>query len=435
MTFPLMFIFMFLVLWRPQDWCMPWMYGWPFLQLITGMAVISMAMEATQKPFYFPKTAALGLATGLWFISIFSQIAHLYFQGLMDTIPDSFRPCFFLVMLLVVLSTPRRAQAVMAIFAVAALIMSYHAILQRETGAGFMGQPPVYEENEMTGAIMVRSMFFGIFEDPNDLAQILACTIPLVFAVPWKMNALSFAACAGAGAYIYKALTFTESRGGMIGLWAAAATLVFIRLPARWIPYAGIVGLGVSLVLCATMGGKMLDESAQERVALWGDANYAFKHNPVLGIGYGMIEEATETSRPVHNAFVTCYAEMGIIGYWFWFSLLQLGFIGCWRSLAVLKRPRTQVQVYLKRLAGMTMASLAGFAASAYFLSRTFVFPLFMLFALANMVPVLVQNTLPEDHPPLINLRKDLFVSCTIGTVVSVFYIYATIIIFNKIIH
>lgn len=435
MTFPLTLVFMFLVFWRPQDWLLPWMYGYPVLDVVTYVALVTLAMEASQKTYFLPRTPAIPLAIGLWLASILSQVAHFYFQGLMDTVPATFRPCFFLILLCVVLQTPRRARLMVWVFVISAVIMAVHAFMQRKTGAGYIGQVPIYQQDEFTGAIKIRSLFFGIFEDPNDLAQILVSIMPLVFALPFRMNFFIFALCAGLAGFLYRASTFTESRGGLIAIVAVAATLVFIRLPARWLPYAAALGLIGGLVLCATVGGQMMDESARERVALWGDANYAFKHNPVFGMGYGMIEEATETSRPVHNAYVSCYGEMGLIGYWFWFSLLQMGVIGCWRSLVALRRTRTQAQAYLKRLAGMTLASLVGFAASAYFLSRTFVFPLFMLFALSNMVPVLVQRALPEEHPPLINVRKDLFVYCTIGTLLSVVYIYISIIIFNKIIH
>ena len=40
-----------------------------------------------------------------------------------------------------------------------------------------------------------------------------------------------------------------------------------------------------------------------------------------------------------------------------------------------------------KGFAGLAIASLGGFAASAYFLSRTFIFPLFFLIALVSAIP------------------------------------------------
>jgi len=106
---------------------------------------------------------------------------------------------------------------------------------------------------------------------------------------------------------------------------------VFLVLPVRWLPYAGALALAGYLVLCAMGGSVLLDQSARERVVFWGYGNMAFKHNPIFGIGYGMFTELYE-DRAAHNAFVTCYTDLGLFGYWFWFNLLQLGMLGTWRT-------------------------------------------------------------------------------------------------------
>ena len=145
-----------------------------------------------------------------------------------------------------------------------------------------------------------------------------------------------------------------------------------------------------------------------------------------------MFGEITDKARASHNAYVSCYTELGLFGYWFWFNLLTLGVIGCYRTRVAFRRPRNGAQIYLKRLAGLSIASLAGFAASAYFLSRAYVFPFFFLFGLLNSIPMIAQKYLPEDHPPLVDFRKDVLVTGTIATVLSVLYIYASILILNR---
>ncbi len=432
MTYPLTLIFMFLVFWRPQEWLFPMMYGWPVLDVIVYAAVIGLAMESSQKSLQIPKTPAIMLTVGLWFASIMSHVPHTYFQGILDTIPETFKLSFFLLLLLVVMSSVNRLRGVVLIFLVAAVIMSVHAIMQSRLGFGFASAPPLVWLNSETGEYVVQTRFFGIFSDPNDLGQILATSVPLALAFPRRLHPVQLVLAAGVIWLIAVALLTTRSRGTLVGVVAMGACVLFLALPSRWMPYVALLGLAGGLVLCGTMGGSLLDMSARERLVFWGDANRVFKQNPLFGIGYGMFGEITDKARASHNAYVSCYTELGLFGYWFWFNLLTLGVIGCYRTRVAFRRPRNGAQIYLKRLAGLSIASLAGFAASAYFLSRAYVFPFFFLFGLLNSIPMIAQKYLPEDHPPLVDFRKDVLVTGTIATVLSVLYIYASILILNR---
>ena len=432
MTYPLALLFMFLVFWRPQEWLFPWLYGWPLLDVIVYAAVLSLAMEGNPTGSRFPKTPAIMLAVGLWFASIMSHVPHTYFQGILNTIPETFKISLFLVLLLVVMNTVNRLRGVILVFLAAAVIMSIHAIMQKTLGYGLGGGLPLIWFNSMTGEWVQQSQFYGIFSDPNDLGQLLASSIPLAFAFPRRLRPVQLMLASGVVYLIALALLSTHSRGTLVGVVAMAACILFLFLPAKWMPYVALLALMGGLVLCATQGGALLDMSARERVVFWGDANRAFKQNPLFGLGYGMFSEITEKSRASHNAYVSCYTELGLFGYWFWFNLLTLGVIGCWRTRVAFRRPRNDTQAYLKRLAGLSIASLVGFAAAAYFLSRAYVFPFFFLFGLLNAIPVIAQRQLPEDHPPLVNLRKDVLVVGTLASLGSVLYVYASILILNR---
>jgi O-antigen ligase len=313
--------------------------------------------------------------------------------------------------------------------------MSFHSLMQQRTGFGFGGAQPLMVYKPLENVWQARSQFFGIFSDPNDLAQFLATCIPLVFAIPLRLNPLNRIVGCGVTWFLITALLATHSRGGMVALAAAIGAMLFLMLPPRWMPFAAALALVAGLALCATAGRTMLDESAAERVEFWGYANRAFKNNPLFGVGYGMFTEVTDRSRAAHNAFVLCYTELGLCGYWFWFTTLQLGIIGCWRTRMALRRPKTLAQDYMRRVSGLAIAAMAGFCGGAYFLSRAYVFPLFFLFGLLCAIPVIAQRLLPEDHPPLLDVKKDVLVAGTIGTGASVLYIYASILILNTVIH
>lgn len=431
MTFPLTIIFMFLVFWRPQEWLLPWLYGWPLLDGIVFVSLLSLMMESDQGQIRFTKSPAVWLSIGLWVATALSHLAHTYFQGMINTVADSFKYCFFLILLLSVLDRPHRIRMVYMVIVAVTVVMAIHCLMQQRVGYGYNGLRPLMNFRPVTGDWERRSYFFGIFGDPNDTGQMLACCIPLVFAIPRRMHPVAWIGCIGVAWLLFQALLSTHSRGGMLAFVATVATMVMIRLPARWLPYLAIAGLLAGLGICLVKGSAFFDASARERIVFWGLANQEFKKAPIFGLGYGMFWQVAG-DRAAHNAFVTCYTEVGLLGYWFWFSLLQFGVIGCWRTMRAFHRPKTEVQRYLKRAAGLSIAAMVGFSAGAYFLSRAFVFPIFFLFAILSSIPLIAQRHLPEDHPPLQNVATDIWGLGTLSTIGSVIYIYVTILILNK---
>jgi hypothetical protein len=431
MTFPLTLIFMFLVFWRPQEWLFPWLYGFPLLNVLMIVAIMSLAIETSQNKAQFPKTPMVKITVGLWLATIFSHVPHTYFQGIVDTIPQSFKLCFFTVLLLVVVNRAERARQVVLVLVAGAVVMSIHCIMQKRLGHGFAWAGPLWVFKPDVGWV-ARSQFFGIFGDPNDTAQFLAAALPLVFAYPKRLNPVSIFLSTGVAFVILQGLLTTHSRGGMVGLSAAVFCMIFMRLPTRILPYAGAMALLAYLVLCAVQGNLLLDASAHERVVFWGMANWRFKHNLLFGLGYGMFWEVIPGSRAAHNAFVSCYTELGVFGYWFWFGLLQLSLVGVWRARVALRRVRTPVQAYMRRLCGLSLAALVAYSAGGFFLSRAFIFPFFFLFGLLGAITMITQDLLPEGHPPLLDWQRDVMIACTVGCLFSITYIYVSIVILNK---
>ena len=194
MTFALALMFLILVLWRPQDWLIPWLYGWPLLDVISYFSLLSLLLEGQLHRIRFPRSPAIPLVIGLWIASMASHIPHTYFQGFLDTLPETFKPCFITALLLVVVNTPTRLRIVLGGIVGLCCVMALHALLQQRYGVGFAGQTPLMVFTPEKGWYS-RSLFFGIFEDPNDLAQMLAAAIPLVFAVPRRFNLALLGIC------------------------------------------------------------------------------------------------------------------------------------------------------------------------------------------------------------------------------------------------
>lgn len=432
MTFFFTTLFMVLVFWRPQEWLVPQMYGYPVLDVVFYMSILSLVMEVDQGKMRFDWNAPiLLLLSGLFVAVIMSHAAHTYFGGILDAIPVVGKLCMFTLLLFCVLDKPHRFRIVAILFVVMSCVMAKHALLQAERGFGFAFAPPLWVPQIGGKPPHTRSMFFGIFGDPNDLAQILATSIPLIFMIPKKRSFFWFLIGGMIVWYLFQALLATHSRGGLVAVTASAAVVLILLLPARWLPFAIGVSTLAALSLC-TVAGPYMDESAHDRVVFWGLANEMFKQNLVFGIGFDMFWQVTGDSRAAHNAFVLCYTELGLFGYWFWFTMILTGILGVWRARMALENVDDPEARWIKRMSGLAIAAVVGYCASSYFLSRSFVYPLFFLFALMAAVPVLTHKYLPTDHPPLIRLKQDVFLLGTAGTVASILYVYFSIVLLNK---
>ncbi len=422
---------MIIVFWRPQEWLFPFLYGYDMLNIIFIMAIGAFLVEKKEGRLRIPQgMPQTYLIWGLWIGPIMSHIANTYFEGFMNTVDKTFKFAIFTFFLYVVLDRYSRLRKVGLMFIFMAIFMSIHALMQQKLGYGFGGLPPILGGNYL-GEVQTRSVFYGIFEDPNDLSHILATCLPFAFIITKKKSIFCLLLGVGISYLLVLGILATHSRGGLVGVAAAIGVILVMALPDKITPkLIGVFMIG-ALVLC-TMAGSFLDDSAHDRVAFWGEANWAFKTRPVFGVGWGMLIEYIQEDRAVHNAFVLCYAETGLFGYWFWFGLMLLGVVGAWRARMALTRVRNVNAQWLRRFAGMAIASMAGYAAAGYFLQKAYVYPLFFLFAILGSIPVIARRYLPDDYPPFFNFKTDYMLN-TVASVGSVLYIYISILILNVI--
>jgi len=435
MTFFFTSVFIVLVFWRPQEWLLPWMFGYPVLDAVVWLLLMSFIVEVNAGKIRIPKNrAVIYMLIGLWAAAVLSHVANFYFQGMLDTIPEAFKYCFFTVLLFCILDSIERLRAVAIMFVVMACLMAVHAIMQQKLGYGFTGTGPIRIYKTGVEEPVVRSLFFGIFEDPNDLAQILVTSIPFAFILTKRRSVFGLVLGCAITYLLVQGVVATHSRSGFVALSGVAAVVFLLFLPSRWMPVLMACYLVGALGMCL-FSGAWLDESAHDRVVFWGLANQTFKNsivNFLFGIGYLMFGQVAG-ERAAHNAFVLCYTELGIVGYWFWFGLIVLGITGAWRTRVVLAHPATVEKAWIRRFAGLCIASTTGFLASGYFLSRTFIYPLFFLMAMLGALPVLADKYMEEEHPLLVRPLKDLLVFNTLATILSIAYIYFSIILLNRV--
>lgn len=434
MSFFLSSVFVFMVFWRPQEWLVPQLFGIPILQGMVYVIILALLLEYNTGQLRFPKECPQTyLIVGLFFAVAMSHIAHFYYAGLMNALPIAFRICFFSLILFLVLDRPSRLRQMSWIFVLMASFMAVHALLQQNRGYGFGGQWPILQRRPGMDEPAIRSLFFGIFGDPNDLGQLLCTAIPLCFCLTRRKGFFSLLLGSAFTYLLVLGVIATVSRGAYVALATVFAVMFVLVLPARWFPYLMIV-LMIGGLAAIPLGTGYLEGSAYDRVDFWGQANWAFRGNPIFGVGFGMFSDYIAGGRAAHNAFVLCYTELGLFGYWFWFALLVTGVMGCVRARAELEKADDEEARWLYRFSGLGLAAMLGFCASSYFLSRAFVFPMFFLFAMLGAVPVIARSYLPEDKP-LVKPKLDVYVLSTVGSLLSIVYVYISILVINRIWH
>ena len=254
-----------------------------------------------------------------------------------------------------------------------AAIMCIHGIMQVRTGYGFGNIEPfgTFETEDF------RVQGTGMFSDPNDFAMLFIVATAFVFTLlrlrgMFPSKALLLCVL---GAMLF-VLYYTKSRGGVVGFCAMLVAAVWIT-GRKNIPR--FLMTGVLLGAAVAFGPARARESVYEgssggRIMAWGVGNQILKQSPLFGCGYGHFLEFNE-NRAAHSSFVNCYAELGLVGYVFWFGL-------CWfvtRALLRIARMQNVLDPLTIRVAAGNFAALTGYLASAFFLSRTYNPVLFLL--------------------------------------------------------
>ena len=224
-----------------------------------------------------------------------------------------------------------------------------------------------------------------MFHDPNDLALILVVILPFVLSTVLNKTespALRALSVVSTIPIIY-CIFLTDSRGGWLAFGVMG--MVFLYLHLRNKKFA-IVCAVVALPLIFAVGpSRMQTISADEgagrgRLAAWGYGNRMLKQWPLFGAGKGRFTEFSDESREAHNSFVKCWAELGLFGYFFWLGLIVASLKdGYALSKVQSKDPDARE---LSRLGRASVAGMMGFLAAAFFLSRTYHQPLYVVFGL-----------------------------------------------------
>lgn len=385
----LLCIYIALIFIRPMDW-VDMILGW---QLVTSAAIatifVSFPKLLSEVPKFWRAVPEIRVAFMILVGVVCSWLHPFWLTALNDSFQE-FGKILVLFILVVILSQDKRSFRVLLwSILLCTAWMALHSILMgrgaREIGGAARGFGPALPRwrpaqrgTAMEGAGVWQVVAYGIFEDPNDLCLVFILAIPLLYA-EYKntTNPMVKMICLGLVPINIYAAWFTNSRGGIMGVFGMASAYIVGRLKGfkRWVMIVFSVGI-VTVGMPAR--GSELGVIDKERLVLWGDGLDGFRQSPLNGWGYKNFASVSD-GLAAHNSYIHCLAELGMIGYIPWILLIVLTLTHLRRAAALKNHVSSIDQVYLVGL----YSALIGYLTAVYFISRCYSHVLFILLGLA----------------------------------------------------
>jgi len=252
---------------------------------------------------------------------------------------------------------------------------------------------------KLTGTATIegsRAGFVGLLGDPNDLALVLLMYVPFLLEATLAARGLARWAFGMQLLLLLSGLASTQSRGGLLGLGLALALSLQdrgslkLKLALAPVVLAGILGVavlaGVADRQSGGMEGEGIDESAQGRLDAWVAGGRMLRRHPVLGVGFGRFADNFEAyasnaviwgKHETHNSYIKVAAETGALGL-----IPFLSLVGITLRTGVRLRDFKVSDAGLGRAVRLSLLpGAAGFCLTAFFLSQSWSWFFYILFA------------------------------------------------------
>ena len=400
------------------------------------LAMVASAFSLATKNFSVLRARQMYLLVGLILAILLSEFAQGWLGGAMFSM-GKFLPAaavFFLISINVMQWKHLRIVVVSVIACATILILQGLWAYVHYNGAEslFIFRQNIFEHNHLIRTVP-RMRSVGSLHDPNDFAQFLLVTLPLI-GLLWNQSHIRRVAVTLLMATALTGIYLTHSRGALVGI-AVLLLVILWRRVGRVLATIASVGILLGAVALNFAGGRAISvDGGMDRLRIWSDGLEMFKHAPVFGIGFGRFSDfGTHTA---HNSFLLCFAELGLIGTFFWAALLVTttlelnGMAQCedgksgnkaayTSSESQPRRFRVQGRasgsipsnstipspVDAARWARALRLSLIAFVATAWFLSRSYAVTLYLLLGIAVALQNLVSRSIPESDRSLSGSR------------------------------
>jgi hypothetical protein len=416
MSFFLFLLYIFLTFFRPIELyapelgeLRPMLWLW-ILAILTSIGTAFSTKTTGVKALHFK------MIFGFWALIGISKLISPWRGATLESLNEFSTSSMLFVLAALNLTNTKRIQATIGAIVAAMLINSLVGINAYYTGEKMeqlvlRQNTPAHDEEDPnlpppepitspaednSGWYLWRLKNIGFLSDPNDFAQVLVMTLPMLWlmyrAGRWMWNLVCIVL---PGAIMFHAILLTQSRGALIGSASLLSFFVHKKLGTTK-TLVLLATAGIVQSMGAAFGGREFsgkEKSAEERLESWTIGIQLLKSNPITGAGYGNFLEYNYLT--AHNSYVLCFAEMGLLGYFVWIGMIVVTFKGLMRVFKL--RPGTPEA----HLANMLRSSMVGYLACAWFLSRTYGPALYLLMSIGIATWYSsVRATPAEEVPP-----------------------------------
>jgi O-antigen ligase len=278
---------------------------------------------------------------------------------------------------------------------------------------GVLGATAVLEISALFSGLQGRVYVTGTY-DPNDIASVMACTMPLAIFLSIESRGVARYLAATITILAIFTIILTQSRGGFITL-IAVGMILLVRIPSRQLlPRVVLILASILLFgaftpesywqrMATIWGGSELEGVATDydrggiyeaRWTLWRAGLRLMLENPLTGVGAGAYEIAEGMSHgglgkwsTAHNSFIQVGAELGLLGLILFIFLLYSAIRNC-RTVIGRARRDSQFNPYLWLAHGLEI-SLYGYIIAGFSLSHGYSHLLYFLLGMSVVLKYL----------------------------------------------
>jgi O-antigen ligase len=346
-------LFIGLLYTRPEE-NIPALAGARLPLLISAVTAVALTFQKLLNRESIVKTPMNGMIIGFGL----AAIASSFVSGTTSTaVIDMARLVILVFLILNLACSPDRYNALITTIIILAAYVAGVTVYMYQTG------------NTVLQDGVLRPKASGIFSDPNDLASTIVAGLGLLLPRLPKSSKKAKSLYVPLLGMMLWATVLTNSRGGTLALAAILIffTLASVRNKRTAIVVAAVAVLGMFVVL----GGRMTnfdsgESSANSRFWFWANAVDQLIAHPLFGVGYGGFPDVNG-AMTAHNSWALCFAETGLVGYYFWMGIIYYAFKRSGASGAVADNDQDdRMRALAPRLA------LTGYLAASFWLSHTY---------------------------------------------------------------
>ena len=195
--------------------------------------------------------------------------------------------------------------------------------LARATGTS---TPYVMASASVANQTEVRIRGLGMIHDPNVFGQLLLMLLPFLYVAKKDSGlGIGYLAAIPVTVLFIIGVVYTDSRGAETGLAVLMGLVLTQRFGKTGMIGTGILGGIAVAIINFTRDRSVTVSGGMDRLAIWSEGLHFFKEHPIYGVGFNEFIELNVMT--AHNSYHLVAAELGIVGFFLWMSMIVVTMI------------------------------------------------------------------------------------------------------------